>query len=583
MMELALFVLLPLVGFIVAYFVYGRYISRRLLGLDPKRRTPSLELQDGVDYVPANRFVLLGHHFASIAGLGPIIGPAIAIVWGWLPALLWVVFGSILMGAVHDLTALGMSLRHKGRSIGDITRDILGPRAMLLFQLVVFFLLSMAMGVFAQAVGKLFTMLQPRAVIPAFGLIAVAMAAGVLMYRFKVGLLTVTTAGLVLMALLLFLGFQYPVTMAGATTLVQVDNWVYILILYAFTASVLPVWLLLQPRDYLNSFQLYIGFILMVGGVLILAVKGGATIDAPAVREGVGVFGSTEGTDIPAILPFLFITVACGAISGFHSLVSTGTTVRQLRSEKEANFVAYGSMLLEGFLAVLVLLACAIAFDGVEESWSEHYSRWEGIDRTALGRFVGGSGFLISQFGIDHGFATTLSTVIIVGFAMTTLDSGTRVLRYNIEEIAKAVKLPLLSNRYLASVLAIGSIAFFALMKKEILVDGVVHVGSAGELLWQLFGTTNQLLAGLGLLAVTVWLRRSGKPIVFTFLPMVFMMGMTLYAMILKINDFLKVPNLNWSLVFVAAILLAMGCWLLVEGVIALRRPSHAPMVPHRD
>ncbi|MBL6974969.1 MAG: carbon starvation protein A, partial [Deltaproteobacteria bacterium] len=195
-MELLAFVLLPLAAYLVAYHTYGRFISRRILGLDPGRRTPAIELQDGVDYVPANRFVLMGHHFASIAGLGPIIGPAIAVVWGWLPALLWVVFGSILMGAVHDLTTLTLSLRHQGRSVGDITRDVLGPRARLLFLLVVFFLLALAMGVFAQVVGKLFAGVQPGAVIPAFGLMAVAMGAGLAMVRFRVGLLPVTLAGL---------------------------------------------------------------------------------------------------------------------------------------------------------------------------------------------------------------------------------------------------------------------------------------------------------------------------------------------------------------------------------------------------
>jgi len=563
-MELLAFVLLPLAAYLVAYHTYGRFISRRILGLDPGRRTPAIELQDGVDYVPANRFVLMGHHFASIAGLGPIIGPAIAVVWGWLPALLWVVFGSILMGAVHDLTTLTLSLRHQGRSVGDITRDVLGPRARLLFLLVVFFLLALAMGVFAQVVGKLFAGVQPGAVIPAFGLIAVAMGAGLAMVRFRVGLLPVTLAGLVLMAVLLFLGYHFPVHMIGETRLDQVDNWVYILVVYAFAASVLPVWLLLQPRDYLNSFQLYLGLVLMVGGVVVVAVNGGATLDAPAIRE--------DTTDIPSLFPFLFITVACGAISGFHSLVSSGTTARQIRSEADGRFVAYGGMLLEGFLAVIVLLACAIAFEGVNQSWSVHYARWDGIDRSALGRFVEGSGFLISRFGIDHGFSTTLVTVIIVGFAMTTLDSGTRLLRYNVEEIAKAVKAPRLANRYLSSALAVAAIAFFALMKKDVVVEGAVQVRSAGELLWQLFGTTNQLLAGLGLLTVSVWLRRRGRPSIWTLVPMVFMMGMTLYAMILKLTDFIAATPMNVPLILVATALLLMGGWLLVEGIITLGR-----------
>lgn len=568
-MELLAFVLLPLFGYLIAYYTYGRFISRRVLGLDPRRRTPAVEMQDGVDYVPANRFVLMGHHFASIAGLGPIIGPAIAIIWGWLPALLWVVFGSILLGAVHDLTTLAMSLRHRGRSVGDITRDILGPRARLLFLLVVFFLLALAMGVFAQVVGKLFAHVQPRAVIPSFGLVVVAMGAGIAMYRYRVGLLPITVAGLALMAGLLYLGFHVPVHMVGDSSLEIVDKWVYVLVFYAFAASVLPVWLLLQPRDYLNSFQLYLGLILIVGGVIVVTATGGATLDAPAVRE--------DTTGIPSLFPFLFITVACGAISGFHSVVSSGTTARQIRTETDGTFVAFGGMLLEGFLAVLVLLACAIAYEGASESWSVHYAQWDGINRSALGRFVEGSGFLISRFGIDHGFATTLITVIIVGFAMTTLDSGTRLLRYNVEEISRAVHIPHLANRYLSSVLAVAAIAFFALMKKDVMVEGAVHVRSAGELLWQLFGTTNQLLAGLGLLTVSVWLRRNGRPAIWTLVPMVFMMGMTLYAMVLKLTDFLTASPINLPLVFVATALFLMGVWLLVEGGITLRRFGDAP------
>ena len=275
-----------LAGYLLAYLTYGRFIAGRLFRLDPHRRTPADELRDGVDHVPSRPLVLFGHHFATIAGLGPLLGPAVAVIWGWLPALLWVFFGSIFFGAVHDLSALAVSLRHQGRSIGDVTRELVGARAQWVFLILIFFALSLAMGVFTLIIATLFGGLpqpgarvppfaHPEAVIPSFSLVVIAIGIGLLVYRRRLSLSWATLGGLVLMMAMLVVGVRLPVTGVAHAT------WVVVLLLYALVASVLPVWLLLQPRDYLNSFQLYLGMGAMYIGLLVSRPE----VVAPAVNR----------------------------------------------------------------------------------------------------------------------------------------------------------------------------------------------------------------------------------------------------------------------------------------------------------
>jgi len=393
---------------ILAYLTYGRFLARRIFRLDPQRRTPAYALQDGVDYVPSRTPVLFGHHFASIAGLGPILGPAIAVIWGWLPAILWVVLGSIFIGAVHDLGALAVSLRFKGRTIGDVCRELMGPRARLLALLIIFFLLALAMGAFVSAISGLFINFNPDAIIPSFGLMLVAVGVGAAVYKLKVGLGPATVVGLVLFGLLIAAGVEWPLptyewfaspetqqaldaarnaaaddeapalpkpygAVAVAGYFRAADNeaaakgietaaaatqewWIYALLGYAFIASVLPVWLLLQPRDYLNSFQLYFALLTLFVGLGIAWYQGApeSHIDAPMFRPDVLARPAAEGEALadvpraPSWLPLLFVTIACGAVSGFHSLVSSGTTVRQIKRETDALPIGYGAMLTEG-------------------------------------------------------------------------------------------------------------------------------------------------------------------------------------------------------------------------------------------
>jgi carbon starvation protein len=622
--------LISAVGFILAYRLYGKFIADKILGLEPDRRTPAHTRADGIDFVPARRAVLFGHHFASIAGLGPIVGPAIAIYWGWLPALLWVLFGCIFIGAVHDLATLYASLRHNARGIGDLTNDIIGPRARVLFLIVIFFLLAMAMGVFALLMARLFTDLSPQAVLPTFSLIVIAVAIGLSVYRLGWRLGPVTLVGFLLMLGTLFIGMKVPVPLyqafvsdataervfaevnadpsthlgladpasaKAAITYLEgrarensafqaaaenvtwarergMHAWTYILLVYALIASILPVWLLLQPRDYINSFQLYLGLTLILLGLLIWHPQ----IEPEPVRRL-----PTAVTDTLPVWPFLFITIACGAVSGFHNLVSSGTTARQIASERDARVIGYGAMLMEGFLAVLVILACVVG--PTREQFGQLYGRWPSA--TALDAFLTGAGNVISKTflwvtsvsGVSEtalvGFCRSLIAVVVVSFAMTTLDSATRLLRFNVEEIGKLARFRPLENRYVASATAVAAIGYFALIR--------IGGKPAGITLWQLFGTTNQLLAALGLLVVSVMLYKLGKPIVFTAVPLVLMLVSVSWAMVYKLEEFWAnyqrslatggpADTGSLSLFLVGLCIVILTAWLVIEGAVVFAR-----------
>jgi carbon starvation protein len=537
--------LITIVAFAAAYRFYARFIGGRILSLDPERKTPSHAFEDGIDFVPTRPIILFGHHFASIAGLGPILGPAIAVIWGWLPAVLWIVLGSIFIGGVHDLSALFVSLRNRGRSIGDVTRALVGRRAHLLFLVIIFFTLSLCMGTFVRVIAMMFSeQYYAESVIPVGALIALAIMVGLLVYRRGVRLAPATLVALVLMLFSLWLGIKYPVTGVGNTF------WVYLLIVYAFIASVLPVWLLLQPRDYLNAYQLFIGMALMYVGIFVVH----PTIGAPAVN--------TVSTGLPPLFPFLFITIACGAISGFHSLVATGTTAKQLGNERTALSIGYGGMLTEGLLAMAVTLACVSGI--TRQEWLAVYPTWQSAQGLAanMSAFVRGAALFVSHLGVPVDVASSFIVVMAVGFAMTTLDSGTRLLRYNIEELGEGLGIGLLRNRFVASLVAVAGVGYFALM--------TIGGKPVGLLLWELFGTTNQILAALGLLAVSLFLYRLGKPIIYTMIPMAGMLVVTITAMVIRLGTNWKAGN--WPLLVVGAIVLVLVCWLVVESFLAFRR-----------
>ncbi len=530
----------------LGYFVYSRFLARRLFALRPEVATPAHTLEDGLDYVPTSRPVLFGHHFASITGLSPMLGPAIAVIWGWLPAMLWVVFGAILIGCVHDFGALVVSVRARGMSIGVVAERIMGRRAKSLMHALIFFGVSLAMGVFAYVVAVLFSpKMYPQSVMPSAVILLLALGIGWTIRKHGRGLGMLVGAAFVVVLAAVALSGRFPILWDS------VSGWIWVLLLYAFLASVLPVWSLLQPRDFLNSLLLYLGLGMTYLGFFFLAPD----FAAPVLE--------THPEGAPAIFPFVFIVIACGAASGFHSLVASGTTSKQLNKETDARLIGYGGMLGESLLGLAAVLACTAGFSS-RGAWAAHYASWNAAQGlpSKMSAFIEGCTRFVTQIGIPEAAARTLIAVVVVSFALTTLDSATRLLRYNIEEIGETVKVDLLRNRYVSSLVAVAAIAFFAFYK----IDGK----SAGLALWQLFGSTNQLLAGLALLVVSLYLIQRGRPSLPYLLPMLFMMITTLTAMIMKLRDFLAQDQK--VLLALGAAITVIALWLVVEALLALRR-----------
>ena len=543
--------------YVVAYRFYAGRLATHLFALDPSRTTPAHACRDEIDYVPANRYVLFGHHFTSITGLSPMLGPAIAVIWGWVPAMLWVVLGAVLVGAVHDFSALVVSVRAKGMSIGKVAESIIGHRAKTLFHIIIFFLIALAMGVFVQVVGLLFSpAYYPQAVLPSGALMAIAVVMGLLIHRRGVSIFKISLWGFTLMLVFVWAGIEFPVV--GPS----VGQWMWLILGYAFLASVLPVWLLLQPRDYINGILLILGLLSMYAGLFVMQPE----FAAPALNV------RPEGA--PAMFPFVFIVIACGAASGFHALVSSGTTAKQLDRETDARLIGYGSMIGESLLGLMAVLACSAGFFSRNE-WLAHYGTWESADGLGnnIAAFVLGTSRFLQSLGLPGELATTLVALIIVSFALTTVDSATRLLRYNITEIGETRNIRPLRNRYISSGLAVAAIAFFAFYE--------VNGQAAGQVLWQLFGTTNQLMAGLALLAVTLYLLQRGKPVIYTLLPMVFMLLTTLTAMAAKLGDFWRLEQ--WTLLVTGGALFGLALWLVGEAWVAVRRYQHRPKVQSLD
>ena len=558
--------------YVVGYRFYAHFIAGRIFRLDDTRTTPAHTLRNDVDYLPTNRYVLFGHHFASITGLSPMLGPAIAVIWGWGPAMLWVVLGALFVGCVHDFAALVVSIRARGHSIGKVAEGVIGPRAKGLFLAVIFFGVALAMGVFTLVIAGLFAGAYGSAVIPSGGLMMVAATIGWLFYKRGVPLLPLTIAGFVIQLVLVWLGHTYPVEWNDPA------GWKVVLLGYALLASVLPVWSLLQPRDFLNSLLLYLGLGACYLGFFVLAPD----FAAPAFDP--------QPTGAPPFYPFVFITIACGAASGFHSLVSSGTTSKQLARESDAKMVGYGGMMGESLLGLLAVLATtagisALGEQSASEIWSEHYQNWDAAKGLTqkMRAFIDGAATFIERLGMDGGLARSFIAVVVVSFALTTLDSATRLLRYNVEEIGSSLRVPGLRNRYVASLFAVFAIAFFAFYE----IDGK----PAGIALWQIFGTVNQLLAGLALLTVTLYLLARGRRAWVTAIPMAFMLITTFVAMVSNLSDFTfggtfeppEGQTIQWPLVVVSFALLGLGAWLMVEAVLVFRRLKDARSVIESD
>lgn len=592
-MQVLLIALLSGLGFIVAYHTYGRWLGRKIFRLSADWVCPSHRLNDGQDFVPTSKGVVFGHHFTSIAGTGPIVGPAIAIMWGWLPALLWVLLGSIFIGAVHDLGALVVSLRNNGQTVGDIAGRVVNRRVRLLFLFILLMALTIVLAIFGLVIASVFRQF-PSAIFPCTVQIPIAVAIGFWLYRRGVGLMVPSLLALGVMYATVFYGdvgvlHTINMTMAGWSSW----TWVVVLLIYSYIASVLPVWMLLQPRDYINALQLISALGLIVLGLIVAGIAGGAPLadgTRPALTLAAPML-NWNPTGAPAMIPFLFITIACGAISGFHCLVSSGTSSKQLQSEPEARFVGYGSMLLEGFLAVLVILACAAGLglgiagsDGAvlvgNEAYLARYSVWSSKLGPLVAAFVDGSSNFLKALGLPAASATALMGVFVASFAGTTLDTACRLQRYVIQELAATVGgdrrspvvLSWFRNKHGATLLAVGLAAFIAAIPPPGSAWALANAGQGGLILWPLFGATNQLLGGLSFLVITFYLWRRGIPVWFIALPMVFMLIMPMWAMLWQVfigdaGNPSWFSRGNWLLVSIALATVFLEAWMIIEAV----------------
>ena len=560
-MNTIILMVLSFVGYLIAYRLYGKYIARKILVTSDKNLMPAHKLKDGIDYVPTRKSIVFGHHFTSIAGVGPIVGPAIGVIWGWVPAFLWVFIGSIFMGAVHDFASLVISARNKGKTIGDLTGNIVNNSTRYAFQFLIQFLLWMVLSLFAIIVSVLFVR-HPEAVLPVWLQIPIAVWLG---WQIKNGRneLVYSIIAVFLMYITIILGTYFPVEIPLKEY--KEIAWSLIIFVYIFFASTVPVQKLLQPRDYINSHQLLIAMVLLILGILIAH----PVITAPAFNPVI----HKPGSDIPALMPLLFITIACGAISGFHSLVSSGTTVKQVNKENDSLFIGYGGMILEGFLAILVIIAVVgglglglekgnITYTGIN-AFNTQYSSWKaiaaGIDISPkLEAFVAGASNLLSRLGIPSQVGTTLIAVFIVSFANTTLDSATRIQRLSLQEIfitKKGAAIRPFDNRYVATFIVVILAALITFY--QLRIEGALA-------LWRMFGALNQLLAALGLGIISIYLYYKGKNYLVSFIPMLFVLTITVWAMVK--NAFSYYKSGNTFLLIIALLILILTGWMLISG-----------------
>lgn len=524
-MNSLVFLIACMVLLAIGYRYYGRIIER-IMGVDPSRPTPAHTEYDGVDYVPAKHWlVIFGHHFSSIAGAGPVVGPIIALaVWGWAPAVCFVILGTIFMGGVHDMGALVMSLRYRGSSIADISEEMVSKRARIIFSWFVLLALVVVVSVFVYFCSQTF-IIEPKIVLPSLGLIPVAVLVGLLIYRMKVNLAVSTVIGLALLAALIILGQFAPVALPNEYGMLA---WTVVLLVYCFFASVLPVNILLQPRDYLASYLLFFG----VGAGILGVITSRADFTIPAFVR----WNSAEGP----LWPMLFVTIACGAISGFHSLVSAGTTSKQIASEADVKKVGYGAMIMEAVVSVIAIITIAGGFSGFD-SFQAALSRGGPVN--AFGEGFG----RITRF-ILGGYGSFLAMILLNSFILTTLDTATRISRYILQELFGTL------DRYLATILIV-------------LSGGWIALSGNWQKIWPIFGAANQLVAALTLVVISSWLLSRKKQGAFTLIPAVFMLVTTIGALGWQMGKFIS--NKDWFLVAIDASLMALAyalawevyCW----------------------
>ena len=529
-------VLLVLILFLfwIGYKFYGRFLETQYK-IKEEEDVPSKTNFDGVDFVPTNKFILLGHHFSSIAGAGPIVGPIIAgIAYGWLPSILWIVLGTIFIGGLHDFSALVASVRHKGKSIGEIAKNYMGKRVYKIFLLFIWFALVYIITVFADLAATTFAKEPPVAQVN-IGYILIALILGFTLYKLKLKLPIATLFALIIIGLIIFFSLEKNIIVFSRET------WVWILLIYCFFASILPVWVLLQPRDYLSSYLLYLILIIGILGTLF----SNYSISYPAFVS--------FNPQIGPLFPFVFINIACGAISGFHALVSSGTTSKQLDNIKNAKFVGYGAMLLESILAIISLSTVMILSKDLAKS-----------SKLPTEIFSLGVSKFVSIIGLNPHLGLILGYLAISAFILTTLDTSTRISRYVLQELL-GITASTLKVRLGATLISL-ILPIILLHIKFYAPDGTPI--PAWKKIWPIFGSTNQLLAALVLLTIYVWAKNinPGK-LLFILIPTIFMVIITLSAL-----GYITFSNLRFNIItLIALILLVLAFYMIIEGIRVLK------------
>ncbi|MGN0321494.1 MAG: carbon starvation protein A [Oliverpabstia sp.] len=570
-MNAVVILLIGVAVLIVGYLTYGRWLAKQW-GIDETRTTPAHELEDGMDYCPAKAPVLLGHHFSSIAGAGPINGPIQAAVFGWVPVLLWVLVGGIFIGAVHDFGALFASIRHKGQSIGEVIADSMGVKAKRLFLIFSYLTLILVVAAFASIVANTFMATYDESgaldmvksasnastAMISILFILIAIVFGVFVYRRNAPLGVSTVLGVLAIVLCMVIGLNWhPLYLSQKT-------WMIIVGIYIAVASVTPVWILLQPRDYLSSFLLYFMMAVAIIGIVGAGITGQANLDIPAFTGFVDSAQNGSGVSLGMLFPALFVTIACGAISGFHSLVGSGTTAKQLDNERDARPIAYGGMLIECALAVISL--CAVGY-----IWKEYVP---GGITTPTAVFATGISRMCATIPFLKGAESVIYSMLILAvsaFCLTSLDTATRLARYMFQEFwlepgqtyedAKGFK-KVLTNPYVATIITV--------------VAGVALGMTGYAKIWPLFGAANQLLAALGLIAVATWLGKVGKNNKMFFIPMAFMLVVTIVSLIqtilVKVAAIQAGTDFGWNIILVALaiLLIILAIVLAIDGVRSL-------------
>jgi carbon starvation protein len=517
--------IISLILFGLGYKFYLGFL-KKIFPFNPSRKTPAVEKYDGVDYVPAkNWLILFGHHFSSIAGAAPIIGPVIAVsIWGWFPSIIWILIGAILLGGAHDFGSLMASIRNDGNSIAEISEKVISRKAKILFSSFVWLALVLIIAVFVFFCAK--TLVEkPEVVIPSLGLIPVAILVGILIYRFNMNFPLATVVGLSLLAFLIFLGGKFPISLAGNA----VRNWSIILLIYCFFASITPVNILLQPRDYLSSFLLFAGIGIGFLGILLFHPK----LNAP--------FFIGWGGKLGPLWPILFVTIACGAISGFHSLIASGTTSKQISNEKYAPRIGYGAMIFEGILATLALIVVS----------SLPFDKFSSIIKNSSPVSAFGIGYGKVTYPILGEYGAIFAVMILNGFILTTLDTATRISRYITQELFH------IKQKYISTLIVV---AF----------GGWLGISGKWASIWPIFGASNQLIAALALIVISAWLLSLKRKYLTTLIPAIFMLITTMGALLYKFIQFLRLKS--YLLLGISLILLFLSIFLVVEVIKSFKK-----------